>query len=255
MVGDNTGLNCLIMNTKSIINSKNELTITLYHGTSTLFLDSIIKHGLGGFNPVIEWKLIELSQDVLKLSETHLKGTKLFEQSSYSFRQMTQQSNSGSFNWQHGNVYFSPSLFTAAQYAIDKEYGSELLSYIIRFLKELIAFRKSVTVDLYQKYSRIFNLIEAKPSPLLIQATNISIKSLRDEHGNDPDKHLELIEEMMAEPSGLNHPILQQCNFRLTSAIPKSKLDFRLINVQKWSEFRPAYNLYPIIAESIPGHH
>ena len=31
-----------------LINDKGGLTIDLFHGTSTLFADSIIKHGLGG---------------------------------------------------------------------------------------------------------------------------------------------------------------------------------------------------------------
>lgn len=40
------------------------LNIHLYHGTSTLFLDSILKHGLAGVNPVKEWELVELCNEV-----------------------------------------------------------------------------------------------------------------------------------------------------------------------------------------------
>src|ERR1044071_6013102 len=93
----------------SMINDENHLTIDLFHGTSTLFMDSIIQNGLGGINPVIEWKLLELSKEVYELSEQHLQETKLFKVSSTSFKKMTEQSNGGSFNFQHGDTYLSPS--------------------------------------------------------------------------------------------------------------------------------------------------
>ena len=48
----------------------NKISVDLYHGTSTLFLDSIIENGLGGVNPVTEWNLIELCKEVYKLKNT-----------------------------------------------------------------------------------------------------------------------------------------------------------------------------------------
>lgn len=45
------------------------LPVPLYHGTSTLFQQSIAKLGLGGFDPVKQWKLIEAKERILTTPE------------------------------------------------------------------------------------------------------------------------------------------------------------------------------------------
>lgn len=47
-----------------------------YHGTSSLFLRSIHKYGLGGINPNKEWKLLELLVYLYEISESRLQGNK-----------------------------------------------------------------------------------------------------------------------------------------------------------------------------------
>lgn len=221
------------------------LNFPLYHGTSTIFLDSIIANGLGAVNPMSDWKVYELCKEVYALSETHLKSTKLFDVSGYSFKRMAEQSNQGAFNFQHGDTYLSASINTAVSYAIDKEYGSELLTYTINFLKELLRLDlPKVKSDLFSKYGKVFGLIEAKPSPVLLQVTNLKADKLTDEHGNDPTRNFETIIQVKERP-GL-YPILQQANFRLTEPLDSSKIKFYLIDVSKWHNFNPEYNLYEI---------
>jgi len=230
-----------------MVNKENNLTIDLYHGTSTLFLDSILASGLGGINPVNKWKLLELSKEVYDLSVKHLKETKLFQVSSYSFKKMTEQTSAGSFNFQHGDTYLSPSKQTAARYAINKRYGSELLTYTIDFLKELLSFDiQYVKSDLFKKYPKIFGLIEANPSPLLIQVSNVNISSLLSEHGDDHQSNLNEIEELLHGSIDFFDTALQQCNFRLVSPVTINNLKFWLINVQEWNHLSPKYNLYEI---------
>jgi hypothetical protein len=232
-----------------IINSKNQLTVDLFHGTSTLFLDSIIQNGLGGLNPVKEWNLLELSKEVYELSVKHLQDTQLFQVSSNSFKAMTEQSNNGSrsFNFQHGDSYLSPSKATAAKYAINKEYGSELLTYTINFLKELLSKDiPYVKIDLFKKYPEIFGLIETKPAPLLIQVKNVNTSSLLSEHGEDPKHNLEQMQEMMNVSKKFYDIAMQQTNFRLKAPVETSNLKVWLINVQKWNSLVPKYNLYEI---------
>lgn len=113
----------LSMKIERIVNNKNQLTIDLFHGTSTLFLDSIVQNGLGGINPISQWNVLELSKEVLELSEEHLKENEIYVIKSFSFRKMTEQSNEGMFNFQHGQTYLSPSRDTASSYAINKEFG------------------------------------------------------------------------------------------------------------------------------------
>jgi hypothetical protein len=227
------------------------LPINLYHGTSTIFLDSIIENGLGGINPIKEWKLLELSKEIYSLSEQHLQETDLFKVSSRSFKNMSEQSNSGLFNWQHGDTYLSPSINTAARYAINKEFGSEFLTYNIIFLKELIKAKiPYVTVELFKKYKKIFGLIEAKPSPIIVQTTKIPISFLLDEHGNDCASNIEQINELMHLDDALRQLYLQQCNFRLTRPIQKSDLTFWFVNVQEWNPLSPKYNLYNLNSDN-----
>jgi hypothetical protein len=223
------------------------LTIDLYHGTSTVFLDSIIQNGLGGVNPVAEWKLLELSKAVYDLSEQHLKGTQMFQARSDSFKMMTEQAICGTLNYQHGDTYLSPSKFTAARYAISKRYGSEILSYTIDFLNEFLSLDiKYVKSDLFRKYPEIFGLIETCPSPLLIQVSNVNVASLLSEQGGDPEANLQLIKRMMTESKDVSDAVLQQVNFRLTSPMQLDDLKFWLINVQNWAPLCPQYNLYEI---------
>jgi len=231
----------------NIINAEDKLTVDLFHGTSTLFLDSIVQNGLGALNPITEWKLLELSKEVYNLSDQYLKETKLFQVSSFSFKNMTEQSNGGAFNFQHGDTYLSPSLKTAVHYAIHKEYGSELLTYTIKLLKELL--NKDIPYvkqDLFSKYSKIFGLIESKPSPLLIQVKNVKASSLLNEHGKDPSHNLEQMQEMINESKEFFELMMQQTNFRLTRPVETSNLIFWLINVQIWDIHSPKYNLYEI---------
>lgn len=230
-----------------IINSEKNLTITLYHGTSTLFLDNIIDKGLGGLNPVKEWKLVELSKEVYELSKQYLADNKLFKAHSYSFERMTEQSNKGSFNFQHGNTYLSPSKQTATNYAISKRYGSELLTYIIDLLQELLKLDiKEVKIYLYKKYSNIFGLIEANPSPLLIEVKNVNIASLISEHGEDPTSNLHQIDEWLKEGISYFDILSQQTNFRLIEPVSTENLKFWFINVTNWNPYTPDYNLYEI---------
>lgn len=230
-----------------LVNEQNELSIDLFHGTSTLFMDDIIAHGLGGFNPVREWGLLELSKEVFAQSELHLRETEIYLVKSNSFRLMTEQVSGGSFNWQHGETYVSPSKQTGINYAINKRYGSELLTYTIDFLQALIEKKvKYVTTDLFRKYKKIFGLIEANPSPLLVQISNVPLSVLRSEHGEAPDYNLEQMEQVLSTNLEAYQAYLQQTNFRLVKPISMDKLKLWFINVQEWRPYNPQYNLYHI---------
>ena len=221
------------------MNEKNELTVDLFHGTSTIFLNSIIRNGLGGINPVEDWNILELSKEVYELSEKYLKETKIFKKSSLSFKEMAKQSNSGVLNFQHGDTYLSTSKKAAIRYSIHKEYGSELLTYTINFLKELINLEiPYVMKDLYRKHKNIYKIINVNPSPILIQTKNVDVSILLDEFGNDPKDNFEKINTF----SNGDIPI----NFRLKSPIKSDKLTFWLINVTKQLAYDEQYNLYEI---------
>jgi hypothetical protein len=149
------------------------LPIPLYHGTSTLFLRSIIKSGLGGADPIADWSVLEFARLIYPLVEQHLSAQADFMLKVQSFKFMVEQKSAG-MNFQHGETYLSPSLSTAVRYAANKRLGSEFLTYTLDFLTELIRLKVAgVTDRLHQAYPQIFEKLDISPAPLLVQAENL----------------------------------------------------------------------------------
>jgi len=229
------------------LDSMNYLPIPLYHGTSTIFLDSIIKYGLGGFNPVKEFNLIELSKEVFNLSEVHLNDIDFQGYWLSSFKEMTEQRNAGNLNWQHGDTYLAAARKKAAGYAINKPYGSELLSYTLFFLKELRRLKIDyVTNDLAKKYPKVFKLIHVNPAPVLIQVNNVPKSELLDEKGSNPQSNFDDINDDLKLETKNQEMYFQGYNFRLMSPIPTTNLKFYLINVQNYNQFKHDFTQYEI---------
>jgi len=222
------------------------LTIPLYHGTSTIFIESILKHGLAGLNPIKEWDVISFARCVLSLCETHLSYSDLYQLRNASFRAMTEQ-KVNHFNWQHGDTYLSPADSTAIRYAVNSQYGSELLSYTIDFLKELLRMKvPGVRDDLYNKYTHIFNLIDVHSAPVLIKITDVPIQALSGENGSDPLEAINSIRKLYADQADIADTLVQQFNFRLTKAIHKKQINIWIINVTRYDPIFPEYKLYEI---------
>ena len=225
---------------------KGRLLIPLYHGTSTVFVNGISQHGLGGRNPVKDWNLLCLAGEVLALSKAHLQDTPLYKARSEAFAKMTKQ-ETGIWNWQHGDTYLSPAKSTAIRYAIGKRFGSELLTYTVDFLEEL--YRREVPGvkdDLFRRYPDVFGIMEACPSPILIEASNIPIKSLQSEDGSNPDSNFNHMNDVLLDGDDSKELLLQQTNFRLTEPVPTEDLRFWLINVLQWNPWKPTYKLYEL---------
>lgn len=230
-----------------MVTSDNKLAFDLYHGTSTLFLDSIIENGLGGVNPVKSWNLVELSEEVYHLSDKYLQASPVFKTRELSFKNMSEQAIHGNLNFQHGDPYLSASMYKAGCHAIKMRYGSEILTYTIDLINELLRLKGGFdSAGLYKRYPKLVDMLKTNPSPILIQARNIEVSILVSEDGNDPKLTLDRVKDIEA----LN-TFSQVTNFRLTSPIQKDKLKFWLINVQEWNGSNPSFNLYEIIPESV----
>jgi hypothetical protein len=221
------------------------LTIPLYHGTSTLFLDCIASSGLGGANSIEELRVPDAAIEVLKLADQFLENWTPFEQRRWAFTQMIEQKSSG-WNWQHGDAYLSPSTLTAIRYAIGKEFGSEFLSYTMIFIEEMVRREiDEVIGGLYQQFPRLFQLLDVNPSPMLVKVNEIPIDALLSERGESAIPTLEELGQLTTG-SVLNHEEGQQSNFRLQKPVPVHQLEFFLICVEKWDQYFPRYNLFRI---------
>lgn len=219
--------------------------VPLYHGTSTIFLRSILEHGLGGRNPIQDLKVLDFVREIRPLVERHLTDTQAFQIRGQSFGLMVDQ-HCGGLNFQHGDAYVTGSLDRAVQYASQNRYGSEILSYALDFL-QLLVDRDVPTVrdSIYRKYRPIFQMLQVNAAPLIIRAEGVSKADLLDDKDNDADHELRLLETLVATSSdGLSDDF--QVDFRLTRPITAENLDVYLLSVTGFDPFYPKYDLWEL---------
>lgn len=220
--------------------------LRLFHGTSTLFLDSIIDHGLGGLNPIAEWGVLDFALAIFPVAKEKLGDDETWSAKLQTFGYMVGQVSS-SMNFQHGETYLSPSTSTAIRYAIDQRYGSELLSYALDFLDELL--RRDVPGvrdDLYHRFPKIFGMRDISCAPLVVEARDVLPTQLVSEHGEDAGPNIARVHQAIAESNQFTEIRLQQTNFRLTQPVPSSRLRYWLINVRRWDPCESEYTLHEI---------
>jgi hypothetical protein len=219
------------------------IPLPLYHGTSTLFLEGILKHGLGGKNQLEEWRVLELARAIAPLVEQHCAIRDDLMVKASGFRWMTEQLCEA-MNFQHGHSYVSPSIATAARYAISNRYGSELLTYTLDFLQELSGMGvRGVNDELYRRFPELFEKLRINPAPLLIRIDDVPFEALLTERGEQPDSHVKIIGEMLRESDHAD-AILQQINFRLV--VPQAVSSASLINVKRPDPHFPEYTLHEL---------
>jgi hypothetical protein len=175
-----------------------KLTIPLHHGTSSLFLDSIREHGLGGVNPIEQLKVREYFSDVFKLCDVALAGDAEWEVCKFVPKMLMDQISKGdNANYQHGDTYLSPSRGSAIGYALTNRFGSELISNAHR-LFSLVKERRPEPLDNIElMHHPLQDILEKAHKPILLKINNIPISILASEGGNSPDKTLEDIKGML----------------------------------------------------------
>lgn len=207
------------------------LPVPLYHGTSSLFLSRIIEQGLGGDNPISKWRVLECAKRLWPLIQKNFANEDDWMLQVQSFGWMCEQ-RSSNFNFQHGQTYLSPAEATAIRYATDKRYGSELLTYTLEFLAELI--RRSAlerSREFTEEFSQITSLLGRSFAPILIEVANVPAGSLLDEGGNSPSRNIELMKDTLAthDPQ-IAQLLLQQTNFRLAEPVLLAHTSFWLLD-------------------------
>ena len=220
--------------------------LPLYHGTSTLFIDGIRSKGLGGANPIADWKVLECARELYPVVEKYLGVTEDWHPKIDGFRMMVEQLQ-GHSNFQHGDTYVSPALSTAARYAISNRYGSELLTYTLEFMRDLqIHFPDRVPAGLRERYPEAIQRLLLPAAPILICVKDVPASSLLTEHGKDPTQLLETLNPADQTCPALFEVLLQQRNFRLIEPVPAANLDVWLINVLRADVFPPEFELLPL---------
>ena len=223
-----------------------KLVFPLYHGTCTLFVESIGKHGLGGWDPIKEWRVLECLQKVLPIAEKHTASSEIIRNNIGNAQLMAKQVNGG-LNFQHGAVYLSPSRETAVRYACGKKKGSELISRTVLLIDELCRLDvKEVKLDLFQEYPEMFNVMDIDAAPVLIWIPQADTDMLLTERGESPADTLAKIRGIQTRLPDRWESVCQQMNFRLTQPISADEISVSLIAVRKWRPYQIDYSLLPI---------
>jgi hypothetical protein len=223
-----------------------QLDFPLYHGTCTLFLESIAQHGLGGWDPIKEWRVLECLRKVLPIAEKHAVRSEIISSHIGNARSMAEQVNAG-LNFQHGSVYLSPSKETAVRYACGKKKGSELISRTILLIEELCRLEAvDECGDISQDYPELLSVLNINPAPVLIRVECVDADMLLSEKGESPDDNLAKISGLQVRMPDCWEQISQQLNFRLTRPIPAKELMVSLIAVRRQKQFSIDYALMPI---------
>ncbi len=223
-----------------------KLDFPLFHGTCTLFLERIAQHGLGGWDPVKEWRALECLREMVPLVEANQHRSEVLQTHLSTTLIMAAQSAEGQ-NFQHGQVYLSPTEQTAVRYACSKRKGSELISRVVLLAEELERLKVAeVEHDFAPRYPELFALRDIDAAPVLVRIDGVTERMLLSEKGGSPDKFLGLIRErLQADPAGYQLST-QQFNFRLTRAIPVEAIKVNLIAVRKWTAWKVDYGLLPV---------
>ena len=205
-----------------------KLTFPLFHGTSTLFLDSIRKNGLGAINPVEQYGALEFLNALYPICKKELSEDSQWQIEGFLLESIIDQKISkGGFNWRHGNAYVSPECSKAVNHALYNEYGSEALTMAIRWYERLLHQKPKFDFPEEITSSQLLELRGHYFEPIIVEVKKdvLTVTDLIGEKDEDPATLLEKIEGN--KKSGDIGKILnQQCNFYLRTVVPPENLIF-----------------------------
>lgn len=207
-----------------------ENNVIFYHGTNTVFIEYIKKHGLGGYDIVKESRGIELLSKLHEIAE-NVDGEKYMDFGSGSLRLSVTgillQTPGDTMNWQHGSVYITPSINRALKYACLNELGSELFTYIYHVYNFLSEQGAKDVLEIMNNYPLVKEIIFKKGDPIVIEFHNLKEEDLLSEGGENPKSRLLDLDVVINSNDNMDD--LDDFGFRLNKIIPFEQLVIRPI--------------------------
>jgi hypothetical protein len=223
------------------------LAFPLYHGTSSLFVDSILKNGLGGRNPIQELGVVpflkslhEICQHLLHNDPEWLSKKSVIE------KMMNQEPK-----FRHGCGFLSFSKLTAVRYAASNPFGSEIISNAARLYELVIKREPRYLSELQLTKYPIIALVNKSPYPVLVEVSRVHISNLQGEQGESAQQVIgtlaQLLSKLPTEPFEVLIEVLgQQSNFQLVKPVDARWLQMYKIRVTKYDPIFPKYDLMPL---------
>ena len=178
----------------------------LYHGSSS--------HYLVNFRPgetLSDWPHTRDALELYRLLWTELKR---LGQSPDWWQEKILAQDTGHANWQHGQLYVTPSKASAVRYASGgAAHGGELLQSCRDALDELAKLDPGRTTELLCSAGRIGCFLKETERPILIQFRNVQVSGL------SPERPSDNVSAQLAALANMDQPTRelmgQQTNFRL----------------------------------------
>jgi hypothetical protein len=172
------------------------LPFPLYHGTSTIWKDSILRYGLGGRKIVEELRALEFFREAcarLDSMPEHLRpaGSQIV------LDLIAKQGVSDAgVNFRHNSLYLTPNRKAALRYA-QNSFGSELLTECHSLYKAIVAV--GGTAAWLETYAELMAVFRASEKPLLVRVKQVYCRDLADETGAAPERKLNLLFNLIKE--------------------------------------------------------
>jgi len=202
--------------------------IPLFHGTSTLFLESIQTHGLGGVKPLEVHSVRAFVKEAYELCDAVYSGDEKWEDCKFSPQWLiNQECFSDNANFQHGDTYLATNRACAVRHALKNSCGSELLT-TGAFMVGLIRDRRPELIDqAFLARNPVMKLISSDSKPILVTVRNVSADMLLSEGGENPEKQIEKLKTLWSIFDGHDVPTI---NFRLRCVLPLSSPDIEYLD-------------------------
>jgi hypothetical protein len=168
--------------TKSIVEN-GVFTCPIFHGTTSLFIESIIENGLGGKDPLTTLRARETFTELFELGENQLGNDPFWIESRKKLTPLARQEYlGGNFSFQHGESYLTPIRECALDYATTSRLGGcELLYYMHILIKQLMY--KQVDGIEYVVSQELVDILTTDHKPVLITLNHLPKISVATETG------------------------------------------------------------------------
>jgi len=178
----------------------------MFHGTSTLYTDSFRQGYLPGPWPYRDEAIALLQRSLRNLTAASAEVEPWILE--------TVAQHSGASNWQHGQIYVTPSRFTALKYAeTGGRNGGELLCMCSLVLNRLEAENPATALRYRSEAPSLERFLVGAGSPMLVVFDELKLSELEAERDklcvDDLMNQLNTADPMLFDLLG------QQCNFRL----------------------------------------
>ena len=188
----------------------------LFHGSSTHYSDTFLPG-----RAVVPWPHKDAALQLLRDVSAALRASGV--EPDWWFAQAVEQAT-GPSNWQHGELYVSPSRISAVRYAkTGAEHGGELMTMCRFALNQFKELHPSRMKQLLSPYDSLGLFLEGGGRPLLVEFDRVRFSAVVPEAGESRFGAVEVAEVVNGKDDEYRDVLCQQFNFRL-------ELDFAIVS-------------------------